>query len=41
MAADSFHHRVELSLKRKGKVYDFVDFVDAVRKSSHNNTDAL
>lgn len=36
MAADSFHHRVESSLKRKGKIYDFVDFVDAVRKSSRN-----
>uniref|UniRef100_A0A6P7H6U8 Uncharacterized protein LOC114347807 n=2 Tax=Diabrotica virgifera virgifera TaxID=50390 RepID=A0A6P7H6U8_DIAVI len=36
MAADSFHHRVEQSLNRKGKVYDFVDFVDAVKTSTRN-----
>lgn len=33
MAADSFHHSVELSLKKRGKVYDFQDFVDAVKSS--------
>lgn len=33
MAADSFHHAVENSLKRKGKVYDFSDYIDAIRKS--------
>lgn len=29
-AADSFHHQVELALKRKKKVYDFDDFCDVV-----------
>lgn len=33
MAADAFHHQVEASLKRKGRVYDFADFVDAVQKA--------
>lgn len=33
MSADSFHHRVESSLGRKGKVYDFQDFYDAVNTS--------
>ena len=33
MSADSFHHQVEMSLKRKKKVYDFSDFVDCVRSS--------
>ncbi|KAF2890115.1 hypothetical protein ILUMI_16058 [Ignelater luminosus] len=36
MAADSFHHRVERLLKRQGKVYDFVDFINAVKTSSQN-----
>lgn len=31
MAADSFHHKVEKSLKIKGKVYDFNDYKDAVK----------
>ncbi|XP_031343193.1 uncharacterized protein LOC116170790 [Photinus pyralis] len=31
MAADSFHHRVEVALKRKGKIYDFLDYVDAIK----------
>ncbi|XP_031339601.1 uncharacterized protein LOC116168085 [Photinus pyralis] len=35
MAADSFHHQVEKSLKHMGKVYDFKDFSEAVRKASH------
>ncbi|KAL1492273.1 hypothetical protein ABEB36_012748 [Hypothenemus hampei] len=34
MAADSFHHNVELAMKRMGKVYDFEDFVQAVRNAS-------
>lgn len=33
MAADSFHHAVENSLKRKGKVYDFEDYVESVKSS--------
>lgn len=32
MAADSFHHQIELSLKRQGKIYDFYDFVNAISK---------
>ncbi|KAF2878920.1 hypothetical protein ILUMI_27244 [Ignelater luminosus] len=36
MAADSFHHRVERLIKRQGKVYDFVNFINAVKTSSHN-----
>lgn len=31
MSADSFHHQVERSLKKKGKVYDFSDFVHSVQ----------
>ncbi|KAL1488671.1 hypothetical protein ABEB36_014471 [Hypothenemus hampei] len=27
MSADSFHHQVEMQLKRKRKVYDFNDFI--------------
>lgn len=34
MSADSFHHQVEHSLKKKGKVYDFQDFVDCVKNAS-------
>lgn len=34
MSADSFHHQVELSLQRKNKVYDFDDYVDAVKLSN-------
>lgn len=30
MSADSFHHQVEQSLTKKGKVYDFNDFVECV-----------
>lgn len=33
MSADSFHHQVEHSLKKKGKVYDFQDFVDCVENA--------
>lgn len=38
MSADSLHHSVEKSLKKAGKVYDFDDFVMAVRsaKSGRN-----
>lgn len=34
MAADSFHHQVELSLKRKKRVYDFNDFVNVVKDAN-------
>ncbi|CAH0731341.1 unnamed protein product, partial [Brenthis ino] len=33
MSADSFHHSVEQSLRKKGKIYDFRDFVNAVTQS--------
>lgn len=36
MSADSFHHQVETALKRKGKVYDFKDYADAVKASLSN-----
>ena len=32
MSADSFHHMVEKSIKAKGKLYDFADFVDCVNE---------
>lgn len=34
MSADHFHHQVEKSMKKKGKVYDFDDFVDVVKKAN-------
>lgn len=34
MSADSFHHQVEMSLKRKRKVFDFADFEDCVQQSN-------
>lgn len=37
MAADSFHHQIELSLKRQGKTYDFDDFVKAVSECRMKN----
>lgn len=33
MIADSFHHNVEYSFKKAGKVYDFQDFVIAVKNA--------
>lgn len=37
MSADSFHHRVELSMKRmKNKIYDFEDFYTAVISAGKN-----
>lgn len=30
MSADEFHHQVELSLKKKKRIYDFEDFYHAV-----------
>lgn len=36
MAADSFHHQVERSLKQMGKVYDFTDFSNAVKNAAPN-----
>lgn len=34
MSADSFHHQVEKSMTKKGKIYDFNDFVECVQKSN-------
>lgn len=34
MSADSFHHSVEMQLRRKKKVYDFEDFMDCVQNTS-------
>ncbi|XP_050509131.1 uncharacterized protein LOC126886301 [Diabrotica virgifera virgifera] len=34
MAADSFHHQVEMSLIRMKKVYDFNDFIQAVSNAN-------
>jgi len=37
MSADSFHHQVELSLKRQKKTYDFEDFGKAVEAANKGN----
>lgn len=34
MSADSFHHQVELSMKKTPKMYDFKDFVDVVQRAN-------
>ncbi|CAG9763025.1 unnamed protein product [Ceutorhynchus assimilis] len=34
MSSDSFHHQIELSLKKRKKVYDFQDFLDCVKSSN-------
>ncbi|XP_050293088.1 uncharacterized protein LOC126733740 [Anthonomus grandis grandis] len=39
MSADSFHHQVELSMKRKQKIYDFDDFADAVGSCCNGKVD--
>lgn len=41
MSADSFHHQVELSLKRKKKVFDFEDFVGAVQNSNSGRVNVV
>ncbi|KAG5879796.1 hypothetical protein JTB14_027204 [Gonioctena quinquepunctata] len=38
MSADSFHHQVELSLSRHGKVYDLSDFENAVGATCSEKT---
>lgn len=38
MSADSFHHQVELAIKRNGKLYDFKDFSEAVSNANSGNT---
>jgi len=39
MSADSFHHRVELSMKQRGKIYDFNDYEQCVRNSRSGRVD--
>ena len=39
MSADSFHHRVELSMKQRGKIYDFNDYEQCVRNSCSGGVD--
>ncbi|KAG5869114.1 hypothetical protein JTB14_024345 [Gonioctena quinquepunctata] len=41
MSADSFHHQVEMSLKRHGKVYDFADFEDAIQNANSSRVVVL
>lgn len=38
MSANSFHHQVERSLKKRGKVYDFEDFRNCVQGASSGKT---
>lgn len=37
MSADSFHHQIENSLKKMGKVYDFNDFCTAVQEANKSH----
>ena len=43
MSADSFHHGVELEMKKRkdGNVYDFSEFVDVVKKSNSGKVDVI
>ena len=41
MSADSFHHQVELSLKRQGKTYDFDDFSKAVADANNQRVKVI
>lgn len=41
MAADSFHHQVELSMKKKAKVYDFNDFKCAVQEANSSKVEVI
>ena len=43
MSADSFHHGVELEMKKGkgGNVYDFPEFVDVVKKSNSGKVDVI
>lgn len=38
MSADSFHHQVELSMKKQKKTYDFADFIDAVENANNKKS---
>ncbi|GBN20005.1 hypothetical protein AVEN_72235-1 [Araneus ventricosus] len=39
MAADSFHHQVELAMKHSRMVYDFQDFVQCVQQANSGKVD--
>lgn len=41
MSADSFHHQVEMSLKKKKKVYDFEDFKETVQSCNSGKVNIL
>lgn len=41
MSADSFHHQVELSMKRKKNVYDYKDFHDSVQAANSGNVNVI
>lgn len=41
MAADSFHHQVELSLKRNPKVYDYDDFCNNVQQANSGKVNVI
>lgn len=41
MSADSFHHQVEVSLKKMGKVLDFNDFVTCVQNTNSGKVDVI
>lgn len=40
MLADSFHHQVELSLKKIANVYDFMDFEKVISRSKSEHVEA-
>lgn len=41
MSADSFHHQVELSMKRSKHIYDFSDFKHAVQQANSKNVEVV
>lgn len=41
MSADAFHHQVELSLKKKNKVYDFADFKDCIQRCNSSRVEVI
>lgn len=41
MSADSFHHQVEKSLQKKGKVWDFEDYKECVQSANSRNVKVI
>lgn len=39
MSADSFHHQVDMALKKQNKTYDFNDFEDAFKSTNKAKVD--